>query len=311
MFSKIVHLFRFIYIPISRSKLVFYITKKPFQSDLKYIKNKFKKVFGYELDLDNPQNFNEKLQWIKLYDRKPIYTNMVDKILAKEYAASIIGEEYIVPTLKVWNKVKEIDFDSLPEQFVMKCNHNSGSGMYICKDKSLLNKKEVKKNLKIGLKRNDFYVNREWPYKNVKRKIFIEELMTDENVPKDQNEGLIDYKFYCFNGEPEFLYIGFANMVNNKKHDYLSFYNLDFTPADFGRSDHEKIPFEIKKPENYEKMIEIARKLAQNTLFVRIDLYNLSGKIKFSECTFFPGGGMAAFEPEEANLKIGQMIKLP
>ena len=292
------------------SHLVQNIVYRAYKPDKEYIMDKYKKKIGHGFDIDDPHSFTEKLQWIKLYDRKPVYTVMVDKILAKEYVASAIGPQYVIPTLKVWNSAKEIDFSDLPDQFVLKCNHNSGRGMVICKDKRSLDEKETRRQIKWALKRRDYLVNREWPYKNVTPRVFAEELVSDSNVPEGQTDGLIDYKFYCFNGKPQFLYIGFANIVNNKKHDYLSFYNLDFTPADFGRHDHPKIPFEIKKPDNFDEMIRIAEKLAEGTLFVRVDLYNLGGEIKFSEFTFFPGGGMARFDPDEAEMKIGEMIRI-
>ena len=284
-----------------------YRSHKP---DEKYIMDKYKKKIGHIFDINNPHSFTEKLQWIKLYDRKPIYSIMVDKIQAKEFVASAIGPQYVIPTLKIWDSANEIDFSELPDQFVLKCNHNSGRGMVICKDKNALDEKEIRKRVKRALKRREYLVNREWPYKNVTPRVFAEELVSDSNVPEGQTDGLIDYKFYCFNGKPQFLYIGFANIVNNKKHDYLSFYNLDFTPADFGRHDHPKIPFEIKKPDNFDEMIRIAEKLAEGTLFVRVDLYNLGGEIKFSEFTFFPGGGMACFDPREAEMKIGELIRI-
>ena len=279
-------------------------------ADEKYIMDKYEKKLGNGFDIDNPRSFTEKLQWLKLHDRKPIYSVMVDKVLAKEYVSSAVGPQYVIPTLKVWNSAREMDFSELPEQFVLKCNHNSGRGMVICKDKSALDEKEIRKKIKKALKRREYLVNREWPYKNVVPKVFAEQLVSDSSVPEGQTDGLIDYKFYCFNGKPQFLYIGFANIVNNIKHDYLSFYNLDFTPADFGRHDHPRIPFEVKKPDNFDEMIRIAEKLAQGTRFVRVDLYNLGGEIKFSEFTFFPGGGMARFDPEEAEIRIGEMIRI-
>lgn len=274
-----------------------------------YIKLKYRLATGKKLNLASPKTFCEKLQWLKLYDHNPQYTRMAGKVEAKEYATEKLGEGHIIKTLGVWDNYDEIDFDNLPNQFVLKCSHDSG-GFAIVKNKAEFDKEKFRNKFEKSLQKNYFYQGREWPYKNVKPQILAEEYMTDENKPEGAMEGLIDYKFYCFNGEPKFLYVCVADIKNNDKHGWLSFYNLDKTPAPFGRSDHKAYPYEIKWPEKFEEMIEAAKKLAEGTKFVRIDLYWLNDNIYFSECTFFPGGGLAPFEPQEWEEKIGSWIKI-
>ncbi len=274
-------------------------------SDEEYLKIMFKKKTGKELNLHDPKGFNEKLQWLKLYNRKPEYTIMVDKVLAKEYVSQIIGSEHIIPTLGVWSDADEIDIDNLPQQFVLKCNHNSGSGMYICTDKSKMNIKQIRRSLNKGLKSDSFYASREWPYKNVPRRILAEQYMVDQN-----SKSLIDYKFYCFNGNPRFLYIALANYTNGKKNDVLSYINLDWTPAPFFRTDHNPFPYSLNKPDKFDEMITIAAKLSEGIPFVRVDLYYINGQVYFSEYTFSPGGGFNEFKPYEWEREIGSWIDL-
>ncbi len=274
-------------------------------SDEKYIKMMFKKSTGKDLNLENPIGFNEKIQWLKLYNRRPEYTVMVDKVLAKEYVSERIGERYVIPTLGVWDSPDEIDFQRLPNCFVLKCNHNSGGGMCICTDKAKLNIKKTNKDLKKGLKSDSFLASREWPYKNVKRKILAEVYMTDGIT-----ECLIDYKFYCFNGTPKFLYVALANYHDGKKNDELSYYNLDWSPTEFYRTDHKPFPLSISKPEKLSEMINIASELSKGIPFVRVDLYYIKGEIYFSEFTFSPGGGFNEFKPYEWEKRIGSWIDL-
>lgn len=307
MFSKIVKL-------ITNPKTRFnFLNEKGIYSllpDKVFLKKAFKANLGHCLNLDNPKTFNEKLQWLKLYNHKPEYTIMVDKILAKEYVSNIIGKEYIIPTLAVWENEKKINFDTLPNQFVLKCNHNSSLGICICKDKNKIDEKQVRKKLKRGLKQDYYLLYREWPYKNVKRRIIAEKFMEDE-TSDDMVEGLTDYKFYCFNGEPKFLYVAKANFVNDVKNDLLMHYNLNWEKTPFQRNDHGKLPYDVYKPVNFEKMIEFSKKLSENIPFLRVDWYEINKKLYFGEMTFFPGAGFAVFEPDEWNEKIGNMIKLP
>lgn len=274
-------------------------------SDEEYLKMVFKKKTGRELNLVNPQGFNEKLQWLKLYNRRPEYTVMVNKVLAKEFVAKIIGSEYIIPTLGVWNNPHEIDFDNLPDQFVLKCNHNSGGGMCICTDKTNLDIELTKRELLKGLKSDSFLASREWPYKDVPRKILAEKYMEDKKM-----KSLVDYKFYCFNGRPMFLYVALANYHDGKKNDELSYMSLDWSPAEFYRMDHKPFPFAIEKPEKFNEMLKIAAELSKGIPFVRVDLYCINGNIYFSEFTFSPGGGFNEFRPYEWERKIGSWIDL-
>lgn len=282
-----------------------YLTRAGFynhMSDEEYLSRKYQLYFGQKLDLQNPQTFNEKLQWLKLYNRKPEYTVMVDKYKVREYIAQELGEEYLIPLLGVWDNPDEIDFDALPNQFVLKCNHNSGLGMCICKDKSELDISKVKVELRKGLKQDYYLTGREWPYKDVPRKIIAEKYM--EDVSGD----LKDYKFYCFNGEMKFVMINSdRNISRPTRADYFDrdFNWLDFT---WGYSHAEVHP---KKPEQFEKMVAIVEKLAKGLPHIRVDLYDCNGKIYFGELTFFDGSGFDKIEPLEWDYKIGKLLKLP
>ena len=279
-------------------KLLFWMPDKPYLQ--LYYLMKLKK----KLDFKNPKSFNEKLQWLKLYDRKNIYTTMVDKYEAKEYVAQRIGQEYIIPTLGVWERVEDIDFDALPQKFVLKCTHDSG-GLIVCRDKSKLDLEKTKKILAKSLK-NDFYIEaREWPYKNVKRRIIAETYMEDET----QKKGLVDYKFYCFDGKPQFLYI--SKGLEDHATASISFLNLDWTFAPFQRSDYKGFETLPEKPAGYETMLKLAEQLSAGSSFLRVDLYEIGGKIYFSELTFTPCGGTMRFAPTEWDNKIGEMLTLP
>ena len=283
-------------------------------SDKIYLKLKYWLITGRKLNLESPQGFCEKLQWLKLNNRNPLYTKLVDKYEVREYVINIIGKQYLVPLLGVWSSPEDIDFEKLPNKFVLKCNHNSGEGMCICYDKSKIDIHEVKRRLNKAIKKGYYMRNRQWPYKNVERKIICEKYMNDENILKvsncNINEGLIDYKFYCFNGEPKFLYVSCACIENGTKHDRLSFYNLDWSKAKFYRKDHPEFDADNLKPDNLKEMIEVSKKLSKDIPFVRVDLYNINNHIYFSELTFSPGGGYGMFYPEEYEILIGNYIKL-
>lgn len=271
-----------------------------YMTDLSYLKLCYEYKFHKKLDLDNPQTFNEKLQWLKLYDRNPKYTQMVDKYAAKKYVANIIGKEYIIPTLGIYNNFDEIDFNKLPNQFVIKCTHDSG-GIIICKDKKKLDIKAAKKKINKCLKRNFYYFGREWPYKNVKPRIIIEEYMNDEN-----NEELTDYKVMCFNGVPKISFTCTDRFSDGLK---VTFFDINWNKMPFQR--HYPISNkEIKKPKNYDKMIELSKKLSKDIPFVRVDWYEINGKIYFGELTFYPGSGYEEFNPDEWDLKLGEMLDL-
>ncbi len=276
--------------------------KKKF-SDEKFIKLEYYACIGKKLNLDNPQTYNEKLQWLKLYDRKPEYTTMVDKYAAKKYVADRIGEEYIIPTLGVWESFDDIDFDSLPNQFVLKCTHDSG-GLAICKDKSTFDIQKAKEKIERSLKRDYFYVHREWPYKNVKKQIIAEEYMEDSSHPE-----LCDYKFYCFNGEPKFLYV--SRGLSNHATANINYVSLDWEKEPFKRNDFAEFEELPPKPATFDQMIEFSKVLSKDIPFLRVDFYDINGKLYFGELTFSPGAGYTAFEPKEWDYKIGEWISLP
>ena len=273
--------------------------------DEKFLKRMFKAHIGKELNLDNPQTFNEKLQWLKLYDRKPEYTTMVDKYEVKEYISKKIGEEYIIPTLGVWDKFDDIDFDSLPKQFVLKCTHDSG-GLVICKNKATFNKDAAQKKINKCLKRNYFWNNREYPYKNVKPRIIAEQYLEDDLSSK---QGLTDYKFFCFNGEPKFLYV--SSGLENHKTAHISFLTLDWEFAPFQRSDYAPLDKLPPKPTNFDKMLETSSILSQNIPFVRVDLYEVNKTIRFSELTFSPCSGYMPFIDSKYDEILGDLLVLP
>lgn len=273
--------------------------------DRKYLKIKYKIEMGRKLNIENPRTFNEKIQWLKINDHKEIYTTMVDKFKAKSYVEKKIGKQYIVPTYGVWDRFEDIDFDILPNQFVLKCTHDSG-GLVIVRDKLNFDKKKAKKKIEKSLRNNYYYSCREWPYKNVKPRIIAEKYLKDTQMNKS---GLVDFKIFCFNGKAKFLYIsqGLENHLTAK----ISFYDLEFNKMPFKRSDYEGFISDPPKPKNIKKMIQIAEKLAINIPFLRVDLYEVDEQIYFSELTFSPCSGMIPFEPQEWDLKLGDLLELP
>lgn len=272
-------------------------------SDKAYLKLRYNCIMGKKLNLDNPVTYNEKLQWLKLYDRKPEYTKMVDKYEAKKYVADIIGEEYIIPTLGVWDNVNDIDFDTLPNQFVLKCTHDSG-GLVICKDKAELDIENAKNTLNHFLNRNFYSVHREWPYKDVQPRIIAEKYMEDES-----GKDLKDYKFFCFNGEPKLLYI--SEGLSDHSTAKISFADMDYNIAEFKRNDFKPFDELPKKPINFEKMKELAKVLSKDRAFIRVDFYEINKKIFFGELTFFPCSGYLPFDPEKYDKILGDWITLP
>lgn len=275
-----------------------------FYSDRKYLETIFPLRTGYKLDLDNPQTYNEKLQWLKLYDHRPEYIQMVDKVEAKRFAARIISEEHIIPTLAIYERAEDIDFDALPNQFVLKCTHDSG-GIVICRDKSNLDRKAAVKKLARGLKKNYFYQNREWPYKNVKPRIIAEQYMSDAG---GSNE-LSDYKWFCFNGEPKAMFIATDRFARGEETKF-DFYDTEFNHLPFTNG-HPNAKKTIVKPKGFEEMMQLARKLSEGIPHVRVDLYDINGKIYFGEMTFFHWSGTKPFVPQEWDYKFGSWIELP
>lgn len=270
--------------------------------DKLYLKIMFRIKIHKKLNLKKPQTFNEKLQWLKLYDRKPEYTKMVDKYDVKNYVAEKIGEEYIIPTIGIYEKWEEIDFNQLPNQFVIKCTHDSG-GVVICKNKDTFDLEKAKKKICKSLKLNYFWYGREWPYKNVKPRIIIEKYMEDESGYE-----LKDYKFFCFNGKAKLMFIAKDRNTENEETKF-DFYDMNFKHLKF-KNGHENAIVNSNKPQNFEKMRELAEKLSKDLIQVRVDFYNINGKIYFGEFTFYHWSGFTVFEPEEWDYKLGKLIEL-
>lgn len=274
------------------------ILHKTVKFDAIYLKILYRFKMKKSLDLKNPQTYNEKLQWLKLYDRNPDYVKMVDKYEVKNYVKELIGDEYIIPTIGIWDKFEDIDFDSLPEQFVLKCTHDSG-GLVICKDKSKLDIKEAKRKINHALKRNYYLNTREWPYKDVKPRIIAEKYMDDGSGQ------LKDYKFFCFNGEPKSLFIASDRGIDTR----FDFYDMDFNHLDFING-YKNSGKKISKPQGFEKMAELSRKLSKGLPQARIDFYDINGKIYFGEITFFHWSGLTPFNPEKWDYTFGEWIEL-
>lgn len=270
-----------------------------------YLKWKFRLMMGYKLNLKEPKSYSEKLQWLKLYDRRPEYTVMVDKVKAKEYVASILGDQYVIPTLGVWDDPDKINFDSLPNRFVLKVNHNSGTGMYICKDKDSMDVEKVKKGLRKGLKEDYFKFNREWPYKNVPRRILAEQFVEPSSGMND----LPDYKFFCFNGEVKALFIA----TDRSKGDHET--RFDFFDANFNHlpftNGHPNAAITPSKPKMFEEMKALAAKLSEGIPQVRIDFYEVGDRVLFGEMTFYHWSGLMPYEPKEWDYKFGDLLLLP
>ena len=268
-----------------------------------YVELMFRLKMGYWLDLKHPNTFNEKLQWLKLYNKKPEYTMMVDKYAVKDYVTSIIGEKFIIPTLGVWNKPEEIDWDKLPERFVLKTTHGGGSnGVVICKDKSRFDSKRAIEKLNKSLKQDIFKTLREWPYKDVPKRIIAETYMEDS-----QTKELPDYKFFCFDGEVKALFIATERGSGDVKFDYFDrfFNHLDLIQQ------HPMSGRNIEKPKCFDEMIRIAEKLSKDIPQVRIDLYEVDGQVYFGEYTFTHHGGVVPFHPKKWDYEFGSWVKLP
>ena len=270
-------------------------------TDENFIRRKYKLIFKRELNLENPKTFNEKIQWLKLYDRKEIYTTMVDKYEVKKYVSNIIGEEFIIKTIGVWDNFDEIDFSTLPNRFVLKCTHDSG-GVFICKDKNVVDYKKAKKFISNRLKKNFYFQEREWPYKNVPPRIIAEEYKEDEELKE-----LRDYKFFCFNGKVKFFKIDFDRHINHRANYYDVHGNLlnigeKMCPPDFKK--------ELMMPSKLMDMIKKAEMLSTNFKFLRVDFYEVNNKIYFGELTFYPMSGFGKFTEDAADYSLGELINL-
>ena len=273
-------------------------------SDKQYLKAQFLYKFGYPLDLESPKTFCEKLQWLKLYDRNPKYTTMVDKYEVKKYVAEIIGEEYIIPTLAVWDKPQDIDWNTLPNQFVLKTTHGGGgNGVIICKDKELLDKRAIIKQLESSLDKDIYKEFREWPYKNVPKRIIAEKFMAPEKGQSD----LTDYKIYCFNGSPQLIMVAGGRYSGDKR---FAYYDTNWNVVDitWGAPRPDK---EFDKPAQLSNMLKVASQLSKDMIHVRIDLYCIENNIFFGEITFFDSSGFEAITPANMDEYLGSLIKLP
>lgn len=269
-------------------------------SDELYIKIAHKIKLGEKLDLEHPQTYNQKLQWLKLYDRNPIYSSLADKYDVRGFISEVIGEDYLIPLISSWNNVNEIDFESLPNQFVLKCTHDSG-GIVICKDKSHFNISKAKKKLKKSMKHNFYWGQREWIYKDIHPRIVAEKYMED----KETNE-LRDYKFFCFNGVVKALFIASDRGQDTR----FDFFDTKFNHMPL-KQYYPNANKEIKKPINFNKMISIAEVLSKGIPHVRVDLYEINGKVYFGEMTFFHFSGWKKFDPHYYDELFGSWLKLP
>lgn len=274
---------------------------EPLLTDKLFLRIQFRVQVGYWPNIDKPRTFNEKIQWLKLNDIHPEYSYMVDKVRVKDYVTSKVGSEYIIPTIGIWNDVDEIDWELLPEQFVIKSTSDSG-GVVVCRDKMSLDVPKAKKKLK-GLGTRDYTkYNKEYPYHNVPHRYIAEQYMEDESGYE-----LKDYKIFCSYGKALFLFVATGRQQHDTRFD---FYDTQFNhlPVLNGHPNADVWPV---KPINFEKMLEIAEKLSEGIPHVRVDLYNVNGRIYFGELTFFHWSGMVPFNPVDWDLKFGEMIQLP
>lgn len=298
--------------------------------DKLYLSLQYRCRMGRKLHLDNPQTFNEKIQWLKIHDRNPLYPTLVDKVAVKEWAAAKIGEEYIIPTLAVWDSVDGIDLDALPERFVLKCTHDSGSAV-LCTDKASFDLEAAKKRLAERLALDYGARFREWPYSKVPRRVIAEEYIEGDTLANarydKENEWsdnkqtavchtevedrayLADYKFFCFSGKPELLFIA-TERNNPLTETRFDFFDEEFRHIDV-RNGHPNADVPPQKPEGFEKMKRLAATLSEGLPFVRVDFYEADGKVYFGEMTLYHWSGLRPFEPEEYDLTFGKMIKLP
>ena len=254
-----------------------------------------------KLNLSNPQTFNEKLQWLKLYNRKPEYTQLVDKIAVKDWVANKIGDDYIIPTFATWDTANEVNIDKLPDKFVLKCNHSGGNcGVFLVNDKNKFNIDSARSVLAKTLKKSVYSTLREWPYKNVKHRILAE---------MNLGSGIEDYKFFCYNGKAESVMVCYERATGHPKF-YFFDHNWNLKRYNV-RGKQAPKDFTMPKPKNIDKMFEIASKLSEGIPFVRVDLYNIDGQIYFGEMTFFPASGVDANLLPETDILFGNFIELP
>lgn len=273
-------------------------------TDKMYLSLLYRIRFGRKLNWDSPKSFNEKLSWLKVYNRNPLYTTLADKYEVKQFVANIIGEEYVVPTLAVWNSIEDVIFDNLPNSFVVKGTHDS-SGAFIVKNKNDYSPNIIREKYRKIMKSNYFWSMREWPYKNIKPRMIVDTLL-DDNSNDTEKVTVRDYKFCCFNGEPHHMYITIKD-----KDIYENYYGKNFEIININHGFRRHSP-EFEKPKNYEKMWTLAQVLAKasNSPFVRVDFYNMDGKIYFGEYTFYDWGGLKPFVSFEQDLELGEIMDI-
>lgn len=271
--------------------------------DEDYLKMVFPAHLGYPLNLDNPQTYNEKIQWLKLYDRNPQYVNLVDKYEVKKYVSEIVGKDYIIPTIGVWDRFDEINFDKLPMQFVLKCTHDSG-GLVICKNKEALDIKKARNKIERSLKQKYYLLGREWPYKMVKPRIIAEEYIEDS-----KREDLLDYKLFAFDGKVKALFIASERQAKGSETKF-DFFDENFKHLDIWNG-HPMAKTTPEKPINFELMKSLACKLSSGIPHVRVDFYEVNGKVLFGELTLYHWSGFVPFKPDKWDKIFGSWINLP
>lgn len=275
-----------------------------FLSDKQYTKLVYRVRMGEKLNLESPKKYNEKLQWLKLYDHNPLYPTIVDKYAVKDYIKNLIGEQYVIKTLGIWDTFDEIDFDTLPQKFVLKTTHGGGnSGVVICRDKNKFDIKSAKEKLIKSLKKDAYMVSREWPYKSVPHRIIAEEYMEDKKTGE-----LRDYKFFCFNGVPKALFV--ASGRQRREEPCFDFFDTDYNHLDL-RCSHPLADVPPEKPESFESMLMLAKKLSKGFPHIRVDLYDINGKPYFGELTLYHWEGLMPFYPESWNETFGNWLTLP
>ena len=273
-------------------------------SDESYVKLLYRAGVGKKLNLNNPQTYNEKLQWLKLYDRNPLYTTLVDKYEVRKYISEKIGKKYLIPLVGgPWDDFKQINFDRLPDKFVLKCTHDSG-GIVVCRNKKTFDKESARKFMRKHMNVNFFWAGREWPYKNIKPRIIAEQYMEDEITSE-----LRDYKFFCFNGNPKVLFI--ASQRQNKNEDTkFDFFDMEFNHLDI-RNGHPNASITPQRPFCFVEMKQLAAVLSSGFPQIRVDFYEVNGKVYFGELTLSHWSGAVAFDPEIWDYTFGNWIKLP
>lgn len=283
---------------LGKNVIAFFYRSLGFLSDKSYIRLIYRLRMGKKLDLDNPKTFTEKLQWLKLYDHNPKYTRMADKLSLRDFVEEKIGSGHSVKVLGVWEKFSDIDFNALPERFVLKTTHDSGSYV-ICRNKAEFDFRKAEKILSRSLKHNYYKTTREWQYKDICPKIIAEEYLDDGK------DCLTDYKFFCFNGKPQFMY--FEEEASQRPTQAIV--DMDFNQMPFSMDDEraETVP---QKPSRFEEMEGIAQKLSEGIPFLRVDMYCIGDIVYVGELTFYHYGGFIPFRPAEWDGRIGDMLDL-